>query len=341
MLLKSSGYNLLIILIASFCFGSLSFHTPEQKQHSISGKAQGTTYLVTYYHGFKEIKHDQIDSILLLVDKSMSLYKDNSLISKINRSKKGGMVDPLFLKVMQKAIAINKDTEGIFDITVAPLVAAWGFSYEKPKTLPDSTGIAAIMPFVGMKFIQLERGYLRKLKPEVKIDLNGIAQGYTVDLISDFLLKQGIENFLVEIGGELRVNGLKPTGDNFLIGIEGPVNSHNNDAMIKHTVVLKNQALTTSGSYRNYLLRNNLRLSHIIDPKTGYPVKSDILSVTVAAKDAITADGYDNALLAMGIADAIKFVNARREIEAYFVYLNGENKVADTMSSGFRKLLKN
>jgi len=331
--------KLLIILVLGL--GSWSFHNPEPKLISIRGKTQGTTFQVSYYHETKEITRSEIDSILLLVDNSMSLYKESSLISEINRSREGGVLDPHFLVVMKKAIEINEHTNGIFDVTVGPLVAAWGFSHKKPGALPNSTTIAAIMPFVGMEFIQLQNGYLKKLKPEIKIDLNGIAQGYTVDLISDFLLEQGIENFLVEIGGELRVNGMKPTSKNFVIGIEGPSNSYNNEATIKHTVVLKDQALTTSGSYRNYLLRGKERLSHIIDPKTGYPVKTDILSATVAAKDAITADGYDNALLAMGVADAIKFVNARPEIEAYFVYLNNENKVADTMSMGFRKLLRN
>ena len=319
----------------------LSFDNPKQKQYSISGKTQGTTYLVSYFHQSLEIKQTEIDSILEVIDNSMSLYKENSLISKINRSPEGGKLDSHFLAVMQKAMEINKETIGIFDVTVAPLVAAWGFSYEKQKALPDSNQIAAIMPYIGMSFIELEGDYLRKFKPEIKVDLNGIAQGYTVDLISEFLLKRGIENFLVEIGGELRVNGMKPTGEDFIIGIEGPVNSTNQEAAIKHTAVLKNQALTTSGSYRNYLVRGKDRLTHIINPKTGYSVKSDILSVTVAANDAITADGYDNALLAMGIREAIKFVDAHPEIEAYFVYLDEKNKVSDTMSTGFRKMIKN
>jgi len=308
---------------------------------TFNGQAQGTSYLISYYHENEKVNQNQIDSILLVIDNSMSLYKTNSLISTINESTQGGELDVHFLQVIKKAFQINKETGGIFDVTVEPLVAAWGFSSEKIKEFPDSNRIAQILPFVGMENIQLNGSYLKKLRPEVKIDLNGIAQGYTVDVIADFLIANGIKNFLVELGGELRVKGKKPNGEDFYIGIEGPVNSTDKESVIKHVAIIKGKALTTSGSYRNYIQNGTDRLSHIINPKTGYPVHSEILSVTVFAKDAISADGYDNALLSMGIKDAFSFLDQHPDLEAYFVYKNEQGSVVDTMSNGFKTILKN
>lgn len=330
-----------IILIVGACLVLGSFQNPEQIHFTFNGQAQGTTYLISYYHENKKVDQSQIDSILLMIDDSMSLYKRNSLISNINESTQGGELDFHFLQVMKKAFQINEETDGIFDVTVAPLVAAWGFSSEKIKRLPDSSQITQILPFVGMENIQLNGSYLRKLKPEVKIDLNGIAQGYTVDLIADFLMANGIKNFLVEIGGELRVEGKKPNGEDFYIGIEGPDSSIDNKATIKHVAIIKGKALTTSGSYRKYIQYGTDRLTHIINPKTGYPVHSDILSVTVFANDALSADGYDNALLSMGIKNAFNFLNKHPDLEAYFVYKNEEGSIVDTMSNGFKDILKN
>lgn len=318
-----------------------SFQNSEQVHFTFNGQAQGTSYLISYYHENEKVNQNQIDSILLVIDNSMSLYKTNSLISTINESTQGGELDVHFLQVIKKAFQINKETGGIFDVTVEPLVAAWGFSSEKIKEFPDSNRIAQILLFVGMENIQLNGSYLKKLKPEVKIDLNGIAQGYTVDVIADFLIANGIKNFLVELGGELRVEGKKPNGEDFYIGIEGPVNSTDKESVIKHVAIIKGKALTTSGSYRNYIQNGTDRLSHIINPKTGYPVHSEILSVTVFAKDAISADGYDNALLSMGIKDAFSFLDQHPDLEAYFVYKNEQGSVVDTMSNGFKTILKN
>lgn len=320
------------------CLVFWSFQDAEQVHYTFNGQAQGTTYLISYYYENERVDQSQIDSILLMIDDSMSLYKKNSLISSINESTQGGELDFHFLQVMKKAFQINKETDGIFDVTVAPLVKAWGFSSEKIKKLPDSSQIAQILPFVGMENIQLNGTHLKKLKPEVEIDLNGIAQGYTVDVIADFLIANGIKNFLVEIGGEVRVEGKKPNGEDFYIGIEGPVSS--NESAIKHVAIIKGKALTTSGSYRKYLQYGTDRLTHIINPKTGYPVHSEILSVTVFAKDALSADGYDNALLSMGIKDAFNFLDQHPDLEAYFVYKNEQGSIVDTMSNGFKSILK-
>lgn len=331
-------FSIILTLGVSLCF--VSFKDPGLKLFTFQGRAQGTSYLVSYYADYLKVNQDQVDSILLVIDDSMSLYKKGSLISRVNESSQGEELDFHFLQVMKKAFQINKETDGIFDVTVGPLVEAWGFSSEKIQKLPDSNQIARILPYIGMENIELEKTYLRKLKPEVKIDLNGIAQGYTVDVIADFLMEEGINDFLVELGGEIRVEGTKSNGEDFHIGIEGPVGSDDAEGVIKHVAIIKGKALTTSGSYQKYLQYGDERMTHIINPKTGYPTDSDILSVTVLAKDALSADGYDNALLSMGIEDAFKFLDQHPDLEAYFVYKNKQGNIVDTMSHGFKSILK-
>lgn len=323
------------------CFCSLAFHEQKQQSFSIQGKAQGTTYAVLYSDHYESIRKAEIDSILNIIDQSMSLYDSTSLISRINRSSHGGRIDRHFHAVVKKSFEINKQTHGVFDITVGPLMKLWGFADTDSPNLPDSTAIAKMMPLIGMKHLRLRKNRLIKKQPDVQIDLNGIAQGYTVDLLASHLQSRGIKNFLVELGGELRVEGKKINGDDFTVGIERPLDQKNDRSHIRHHVVIRGKALTTSGTYQNYVMRGKERLSHIMDPRTGHPIRSDIISVTVLAPDAMTADGYDNALMAMDLKEAISFVESFSELEAYFVYKNPDGSLADTMTQGFKQIIKN
>src|SRR5690606_33235525 len=151
--------------------------------------------------------------------------------------------------------------------------------------------------------------------------------------LADFFLKKGVKNFIIEVGGELRVEGKKPNGDLFKIGIEGPAASPNAPPTIKHNAVLKGGALTTSGNYRKFVEQGSKRYAHLLDPKTGYPIETTMLSVTVYAPDAITADGYDNALMAMDIEEAMRFIRKHRKMEAYFIYQNKEGMVVEDRKS--------
>lgn len=309
------------------------------KQFVIDGIAQGTTYHISYYDSHERITKGQVDSVLAVIDNSMSIYKPSSLISKINRSEDGGMVDQHFKTVLEKSFEVYRETRGKFDLTVGPLVAAWGFSNRRVSALPDSAKIDSLLPCVGMGKLRLEGNRLYKAMPCVEVDVNGIAQGYSVDVLADFFLVKGIVNFIVEVGGELRVSGKKPGGDAFKVGLEGPGKSPHEPPSIKHVVALRKGALTTSGNYRKFVEQGGKSYGHLIDPSTGYPFKTAMLSVTVYAPDAITADGYDNALMAMDIEEALLFIRKHRKMEAYFIYQNKEGMVVDTMSNGFRKLI--
>lgn len=173
------------------------------------------------------------------------------------------------------------------------------------------------------------------------MDVNGIAQGYSVDVIASFLAQQNINQFLVEIGGEIRINGRKPTdGSMMKIGIETPSDDPFQPVAMNKIVTFEEGAITTSGSYRKFYESGGKRISHIINPITGYPVHNELISVTVYAKDAITADGYDNALMLMGLDDALRFVEANKEIAAHFIYTDKNGLVSDTSSSRFTSLLQ-
>jgi len=311
----------------------------ELKQFKINGLAQGTDYAIMYYATDSVATKKGIDSLLAEIDLSMSLYKKASLINQFNAVEKELKVDRFLTDVLKRSFEINRDTKGIFDITVAPLVQAWGFGPKENTTEPSSMEIKSILKCVGMENLKLKNGRLFKTKSCIQIDLNGIAQGYSVDLIAAYLSKKGIKSYVAELGGEIRIAGPKPDGSAMKIGIEGP--DKTGIPMIRHIAILNSGAITTSGNYRKFHQSGKKKISHLINAKTGYPLENEMISVTVYAKDAITADGYDNALMGMHLPEALKFVESRKDLEAYFVYHKKDGSVADTLSSGFKKLIKN
>ncbi|MFB5946970.1 FAD:protein FMN transferase [Albibacterium profundi] len=327
--------------IIIICLAFLSFQEARQNNFTIRGRAQGTSYHVSYYHSKEIVSKYQIDSILEQIDYSMSLYVPNSLITQFNKSSKAGKLDAHFSNVLQKAFLISKDTKGIFDITVEPLLDAWGFSAVRRDSLPTKEKIDSLLPFVGMGKLKLEGNRLVKKQAAVQINVNGIAQGYTVDVLADFLKEHGIRNFFIELGGEIRAEGRKPDNSQFMIGIEGPLEKGISKVGIKHRIYLENMAVTTSGGYNQFVREDDKQYIHILNPTTGFPIESDILSITVLAKDAITADGYDNALMAMGMNEALRFLRNRPFIDAYIVYRTSDGIVQDTMTKGFKAIIKN
>ncbi|WP_406823470.1 FAD:protein FMN transferase [Pedobacter sp. KACC 23697] len=309
----------------------------ELKQYKIEGFAQGTDYTIMYYASDSLATRQGIDSLLNEIDLSMSLYKKGSLINQFNAAEKEIKPDRFMNDVLKRSFEINQDTKGIFDVTVAPLVQAWGFGPKETKKEPDPAVIKSILACVGMKNLKLTDGRLSKRKPCVQIDLNGIAQGYSVDLIADYLEQKGIRQYVAELGGEIRISGPKPNGETMKIGIEGP--DKDGTPVIRHIAAINAGAITTSGNYRKFHQSGRKKISHLIDPKTGYPLDNEMISVTVYANDAITADGYDNALMAMHLKDAMAFVESRKNLEAYFVYHQKDGTVADTLTAGFKKLI--
>ena len=315
------------------------FQDTGQHRYVIHGYAQGTDYTIKYYADSALISKNAIDSVLLKIDSSMSLYKPYSLINQFNASKKGVEIDDQFATVMRKSFEIYKNTSGKFDVTVAPLVQAWGFGAQPVQRFPEQSDIKLLLKVVGMEKLELKNNFLKKKKQGVMVDLNGIAQGYSVDVVADFLLSKGVTSFVVEIGGELRIKGVKPDGSFTRIGIEGPALTKDGTPQIRHIAGIREGAITTSGNYRKFHQNGAKRITHLIDPKTGYPLENQMISVTVFAKDAITADGYDNALMAMDVQEALHFIETRDDLEAYFIYHRSDGSVADTLSRGFKEMI--
>ncbi len=328
---------LCVLLVTCTAF----LHQPAWRKIQINGSAQGTTYHITWYATDSTFGQPQIDSILQKIDTSLSIYNPQSLISKFNESASFVTMDAHLRTVIKKSMETYRQTGGIFDITVQPLVQAWGFGPKKVDGLPDSTTIKTLKKCVGSSNLYIKGAALCRFKPCTKIDVNGIAQGYSVDVIADYLEAHGIKDYLVELGGEIRVKGHKqPGGDKMKIGIEAPGEDNFQLSMIRKIIVTDSGAITTSGSYRKFYESEGKKISHLIDPRTGYPARNELISVTVYAKDAITADAFDNALMVMGLKKALQFVEKRRDIAAHFIYRTANDAVADTASSRFYKLLQ-
>jgi FAD:protein FMN transferase len=305
---------------------------PELEYKKVQGEIQGTTYHITYQYKKNKDLHPQIEKILHDFDKSLSTYDSTSIISRINNNDPSVLADDLFTEVFKKSVEVNQKSDGAFDITVAPIVNAWGFGF-KPGSNVDSSLIDSLMQFVGMKKIRLDGNKVIKEKPSVMLDVNAIAQGFSVDIVCRFFDKMKIKNYLVEIGGELRSKGVNPKGEDWIIGIDKPVDGNNNPGQSLQAIVkLKDRALSTSGNYRKFYEKNGIKYAHTMDPKTGYPILSQLLSATVLADDCITADAYATVFMVFGLEKSIDFLSKNKFLEAYLVYSddNGKFKVYTT-----------
>lgn len=325
-----------------FPFLLTAFDVPEPSWHQvvINGFAQGTTYHIVYFARDTLVYKSDVDSVLAGIDSSVSLYKPWSRINGFNHSRKGMDMDRHMRVIVDRAISINKDTRGLFDMTVAPLVTAWGFGPEQPSGTPGPMDIKKIKSCVGARLLVRNGNFLRKKKPCVQIDLNGIAQGYSVDQVAALLESRGVASYVAEIGGEIRVRGRKKdSGEKFRVGIESPGTDASGHHSLQKMLYMDSGAVTTSGSYRKYYESGGTKITHIINPATGYPVDNELISVTVYAADAMTADGYDNALMLMGLVPALHFVEARPGMAAYFIYHDGAGTIRDTATSHFYKLM--
>ena len=319
-------------------FFQFPIQNKKQNFYVLNGHAQGTTYHIAYSQTDSIVTQNQVDSILNKIDSSLSLYKTYSLINQFNKSDSGCEVDAHLIDVVKKSIATYEKTEGVFDITIKPLVQAWGFGVQAVKSIPDSSEILALRKCMGTKMLILNKNILQKSNSCVQIDCNGIAQGYSVDVLSNFLEKNNIQNYLVELGGEIRVKGKNSKNKQWTIGIERPANGA--DLLPDQQKIYINKgAVTTSGSYRQWRIEGSKKLTHIIDPRTGFPVDNELISVTVIAQDAMSADALDNSLMVMGLQRSFDFLSTMKEVEAFFVYTTADGLIADTATKGFYKFL--
>lgn len=286
-----------------------------------NGFAQGSTYSIVYDNR-KNIDPGElrlkVEKILADFDMSLSVYKDSSIISKLNRNE-DVLPDSFFTEVFRKSALVSEMTDGAFDITVGPLVRAWGFGPDAHKSFTESKR-DSLLKLVGMNKVSLVNGRLIKTDPHICLDVNAIAQGYSVDVICRVFDNIGIKNYLVEIGGEVRAKG-KKEGNLWRIGIDKPIDNNLTPGQTLQAIIkISDKALATSGNYRKFYIEDGIKYSHEINPKTGYPAKNTLLSASIIADDCAMADGIATACMVFGKDKTIEFLGTHPEFEAYLVY---------------------
>ena len=302
----------------------------------LQGLAQGSYYAVTYFDNEGRNFQREIDSIFHAVDLSVNLWVDSSVISKVNRNE-AVTLDGIFIDNFNIAQEAAKLSDGYFDPTVSPIVAAWGFSYKSGDSLTPQL-VDSLRQLVDYRSVRIEDGKVVKENPNMQLDFNAIAQGYTSDLIAAFLESKGITNYLVDTGGEIMARGGKPNGQPWMVGIEKPADHWDSEQQVHTRVALRDKGLVTSGSTRKYVERDGKRYSHCINPKTGYPVEHNVLSVTVWADNSVWADALASICMAMGLEASLPIIDSLEGVEAYYIYVNQENRLETYSTAGFKTM---
>ena len=304
----------------------------------------GTTYSIKIITHNKPLNidsiHNAVDSLLNNINYKLSTYIEDSEINKFNShsSVDGFYSSDMLIELVQKSKYHYDISNGDFDITVGPIVREWGFSTSfNSEMLPDSLAISQLLGHVGTDYISYKNNYIYKNNPFVEIDLSAIAKGWAADEIADFLdSKKNIENYLIEIGGEVVVSGTNFYNKPWEIGIRHPMNNLNK---IKnnyfHILKLSDMAVATSGTYQNYFHYNGQTYSHIIDPKNGFPVKHEIISATVVSEKCVDADAIATAIMVKGAAIGLDWVNSLKGVEALLILKDEKEAFISVESDGF------
>ena len=335
--MKKSNYIWILLLVAGTVI-ILIRHQQAPAFQKDTGLIFGTVYNITYQHdgSLKE----EIDRQLLLFDGSLSMFNDTSTISRINQNL-DIRPDTFFLNVFRRAMQISEETHGAFDITVAPLVNAWGFGF-KQGIFPDSLQVDSLMQLIGYRKVRLnQEGQIEKQDPRILLDCSAIAKGYAVDVIAQLLDRHGVQNYMVDIGGEVMVRGHNPSQTPWRIGINKPDDdslSVNQD--LQTVLSVSNVGIATSGNYRNFYYRDGKKYAHTIEPRTGYPVQHSILSATVVARDCMSADAYATSFMVMGLQEAEQFVAQHPDINVYFIYADDQGQYQTYFSQGMKAYLE-
>lgn len=308
----------------------------QPKKMVLQGQAQGSYYAVTYYDSLGRNFQRDIDSIFHAVDVSVNLWVDTSVISKVNRNEDVAL-DAIFIDNFNIAQEAARLSDGYFDPTISPIVAAWGFSYKHGDSITPQL-IDSLKQLVDYRNVRIENGKVVKANPAMTLDFNAIAQGYTSDLIASFLDSRDIKNYLVDTGGEIMAKGCKPNGQSWIVGIEKPAENWDSEQVVQTRVALRDKGLVTSGSTRKYVERNGKRYSHCIDPNTGYPVEHQLLSVTVLAENSVWADALASICMVMGLEKSLPLIESMDGVEAYYIYVNEKDELETFATKGFSVL---
>lgn len=329
--------QILLILIVFITFSCQSTAPDYLK---MQGRIFGTYYSVIYQpiQSNDSISNGVVQA-LDKVDWALSTFKDTSSISNFNFSEVGAPVDAMLKKVFLAGEQVFGNTDGAFDMTVGPLVNAWGFGFKKKDNVTAEL-IDSLLYDVGMEKVRLQGDFLGKEQSGIMLDGCAIAKGFGVDVVADYLASEGIVNYMVEIGGEIRVAGINNKGIDWRLGIDKPIDDKAAlNRELQDVLSLTNVGLATSGNYRNFYIKDGKKYAHTIDPKTGYPVQHSLLSASIVASECMVADAYATACMVMGVEKSMQVISSLPNIEGYFIYVdsNGQNQVMSTV--GFEKYI--
>jgi len=316
------------------------FFSCEKEQDNLKilkGNALGTTFSIRYLDTSEVAFDSKIDSLVKAVNKSISTYIPTSYISKINRGDSTVVVDGFFEEVFLKSEKIHNETNGAFDPTVGILVNAWGFGPENAIENLDSVKVKELLNFVGFNKVKLQNKKVHKLYPEIYFDFNAIGKGYLVDVVGRLFEQYAIENYMVEIGGEIRARGVNQNGEYWRIAIENP--NFDGTRSFATTIQLQNESMATSGNYRKYrTTAEGTKYVHTINAKTGFATESNLLSASVISKsDCANVDGYATAFMAMGFENAKIFLKNHTHLKAFLIYANEKGEMQTYTSENFKK----
>ncbi len=338
-----------LFLGIALLFASCGKKEARLEKFTLDGRVQGTYYHIVYYHfddseakkrnltGSEQIRKG-LDSVFKAIDNTLSLWNPNSVLSKVNAGTEVAL-NEIFIENFQASQRFSEMTDGAFDITVAPLVKAYGFANEGRKKLSESQ-IDSLMQYVGWQKVRLEGVRLVKDYPQTQFDFNAIAQGYTTDKVSGFFIANGIKSFIVDVGGEVYAGERKPDGQMWRVAIEEPSDSLEAPREYNSFLKLENQSVVTSGNYRKYIIEDGIKYSHTINPKTGRPARHNLLSVSVVAKTALEADAIATAFMVMGMEKAEEFIAKNPQYSALFIYCDSEGRLQTKVSEGLKGSLE-
>lgn len=327
---KRSFFWLLLLIIASVII-IRNNQTKQDTYQTAKGIVFGTVYNISYRHDTSLT--EEIKKELKRFDFSLSMFNKESILSKINTNQPA-ILDSLCLKVFRRSLEVSAQTNGAFDITVAPLVNAWGFGFKKQYQLSQEK-IDSLKQFIGYNKVHIEGdSLLIKDDPKIMLDCSAIAKGYACDVIGDLLLSHGVKDFMVDIGGELTLRGHGPSTDSWRIGINKPVDDslNINKNELSMIIAISNVGIATSGNYRNFYYKDGKKYAHTIDPRTGYPIQHTLLSSTVIAKDCLTADATATAFMVMGLEESKQYLENHPDIKACLIYTDDKGLLQQFIS---------
>ncbi len=323
------GAAIALVVLFSGC-------TPENKEYTFNkGQVYGTYYSITYLHPKKADLQQLIEEKFSEFDLSLSTFNPNSIISRINRNDSAVHTDSYFEEMYKMARQVSETSKGAFDITVAPLVNAWGFGFgnHDHTLVPD---VDSILPYIGYNKIAVRNHRLIKNDSRIMLDASAIAKGQSCDVIGKLLEENGCKNYMVEIGGEVYCRGVNPKGEKWHIGIDKPNDDPANEENELQTIVaISDVGLATSGNYRQFYFRDGKKYAHTIDPRTGYPVNHNLLSATVVAPTCMQADAYATAFMVLGVDSSLTICKANPRMECYLIYESEKGELLTVQTPGF------